>query len=342
MRLLFIYLIFIISTSRLFAQAADSLYYFSNPTDSLVGVKTGSGKIIIPARYRDFGLTDGSSSIKDDIIIMMDFNKNDSSAAYSYGDAFNRQGTFLYHPLFFDNGPDYFSEELARCVTDGKIGFVNHQGEIMIKPQWGWATPFNYGYALVGTGSYYWDLTKDEEHPPLRPRGATEEFYINTKGERVTPTDKPSSDKDQLADGKYLPYPFHYSRHEQQLVDSFNRVEMLSKIAFANYASPLKGREARLQFEITGRPSAGFPYYRLLAYDWNNGYDPHDDMTFLVNEKGEWFHIDFFDEIKPYRIWLKEKLEACRDFLTEHPDMPNRFNVEEYLTKDGNLTPKSL
>ncbi|MCF6404354.1 WG repeat-containing protein [Chitinophaga filiformis] len=331
-RSFFVCLAFIFSTIRVAAQVADHLYYFINPADSLLGVKTGAGKIIIPARYRDMGVTD-SSAIKGEIIFMMDFNRSDSSAAESYGDAFNRQGKFLYHPLFFDNGPDYFQEGLSRCVANGEVGFVNRRGEILIRPQWGWATPFNYGYAQAGAGSYYWDRAADSEHPPLKSRGATDEFYINSQGERVALSDKPSSEKDQYVDGKYLPYPFHYSAFEQQLVDSFNHQEVLSKTAFVNYAGPVEGREARLQFEIVERPYAGFPYYRLLAYDWSKGYNAHDNMSFLVNEKGEWFHIDYFDEIKPYQVWLKEELESCRDFLEKSPHMPNRFNVEEYLSR---------
>ena len=44
----------------------------------------------------------------------------------------NRQGEKLIRPYVFDNGPDYFSEGLARYVSDGKFGFFDEYGHIVI------------------------------------------------------------------------------------------------------------------------------------------------------------------------------------------------------------------
>lgn len=50
----------------------------------------------------------------------------------------------------YDNGDDYFSEGLQRIVDkDGKIGFRDSIGKIVIPPRYAFAFPFNEGYAKV-------------------------------------------------------------------------------------------------------------------------------------------------------------------------------------------------
>lgn len=49
-----------------------------------------------------------------------------------------------------DNGDDYFSEGLQRIVDkDGKIGFRDSIGKIVIPPRYAFAFPFKEGYAKV-------------------------------------------------------------------------------------------------------------------------------------------------------------------------------------------------
>ena len=49
----------------------------------------------------------------------------------------------------YDNGPDYFSEGLIRIIKDGKIGYANELGKIVIDPQYDCAWPFANGKASV-------------------------------------------------------------------------------------------------------------------------------------------------------------------------------------------------
>lgn len=50
----------------------------------------------------------------------------------------------------YDNGDDYFSEGLQRIVDkDGKIGFRDSIGKIVIAPRYAFAFPFKEGYAKV-------------------------------------------------------------------------------------------------------------------------------------------------------------------------------------------------
>lgn len=87
------------------------LYYFFNPADSLVGVKDENGKIIIPPKYYGIRATymdHVKTPISDDIIIMergeIRKGQSKSTASYSFGDAYDRKGHFLFHPLGYDSG----------------------------------------------------------------------------------------------------------------------------------------------------------------------------------------------------------------------------------------------
>jgi hypothetical protein len=54
--------------------------------------------------------------------------------------------------LFFDNGPDYFVEGLARSPRGGKVGFVNEELELVVPRLWEFASPFEGGFARVCSG----------------------------------------------------------------------------------------------------------------------------------------------------------------------------------------------
>ena len=51
-------------------------------------------------------------------------------------------------------GCEIFSEGLACVAVDGKIGYMDRTGKIVIKPQFDVATPFNNGIASVALGKY--------------------------------------------------------------------------------------------------------------------------------------------------------------------------------------------
>lgn len=62
------------------------------------------------------------------------------------------QGDVLFRPFVFDNGPDPFSEGLARFVQDGKIGFFNKKGQVVIPARFTFAAPFYNGKAAFCEG----------------------------------------------------------------------------------------------------------------------------------------------------------------------------------------------
>ena len=49
--------------------------------------------------------------------------------------AIDRNERILFEAYLFDNGPDYTSEGLFRIIHDGKIGFANENGEVVIAPR---------------------------------------------------------------------------------------------------------------------------------------------------------------------------------------------------------------
>jgi hypothetical protein len=61
----------------------------------------------------------------------------------------DRKERELFEVFWFDNGPDPLAEGLFRIVKNGKIGFANEKGEIIITPQYTCAFPFENGKARV-------------------------------------------------------------------------------------------------------------------------------------------------------------------------------------------------
>ncbi|MGI5871518.1 MAG: WG repeat-containing protein [Bacillota bacterium] len=59
---------------------------------------------------------------------------------------------FVIKPYYIKNNNDYdrFSEGLARYEEDGKIGFFNEKGAIVIEAKYEFASPFKNGLAAVG------------------------------------------------------------------------------------------------------------------------------------------------------------------------------------------------
>lgn len=64
----------------------------------------------------------------------------------------NRRGAALVRPFVFDNGPDYFSEGLARYTEKGRFGFFDERGRITIRAQFDFVLPFHEGLAAACRG----------------------------------------------------------------------------------------------------------------------------------------------------------------------------------------------
>jgi hypothetical protein len=59
-----------------------------------------------------------------------------------------------FESVLFDNGADYYEEGLARFLENGKVGFHDESGNVVIKAQYDFATPFKDGRSSVCNGCY--------------------------------------------------------------------------------------------------------------------------------------------------------------------------------------------
>lgn len=94
----------------------------------------------------------------------------------------DNQGKELFYVFKYDNGPDYIREGLFRIMDDkGLIGFADSLGNVVIKPQFKFAFPFEGNRAKVTlTGEQ--KAIPDGEH---REWVSDEWQYINKKGELI-------------------------------------------------------------------------------------------------------------------------------------------------------------
>jgi hypothetical protein len=91
----------------------------------------------------------------------------------------NAQDQKLFQIFQYDNGPDYVEEGLFRIVAEGKIGYANTKGEIVIAPQFKCAYPFEGGKAKVSLNC------QEENMGDVNLWTGNDWFFINAKGEKV-------------------------------------------------------------------------------------------------------------------------------------------------------------
>ncbi|WP_106830973.1 WG repeat-containing protein [Parabacteroides pacaensis] len=98
--------------------------------------------------------------------------------------AIDKNDKKLFKVFWFDTGPDYIKEGLFRIIgEDGKIGYANDKGEIVIKPQFAFGFPFENGIAKVTKSGE--EKSVPSCNSEYRYWDSDEWFYINTKGEKV-------------------------------------------------------------------------------------------------------------------------------------------------------------
>jgi len=151
MRIISLVLILIICLKTNAQKKQEDLYYFMTK-DSLIGVKKGSGEVLIkPRRALHFDI-DFKKPITEKLIYLDFEYNNDSIEPHSSMVVYNRKGEYLFAPFMFENGPEGYVEGLQRIVKNGKIGFANRNGDIVIEPKYDYAGMFNYGLAIYCIG----------------------------------------------------------------------------------------------------------------------------------------------------------------------------------------------
>ena len=94
----------------------------------------------------------------------------------------DNQGKELFYVFKYDTGPDYIREGLFRIMDDeGLIGFAGSLGNVVIKPQFKFAFPFEGGKAKVTLTGKQKAMPDGEHHEWKSDKWQ----YINKKGELI-------------------------------------------------------------------------------------------------------------------------------------------------------------
>ncbi|WP_262989838.1 WG repeat-containing protein [Chryseobacterium gilvum] len=304
-----------------FSQGKEVLKYFISK-DSLIGVENQDGKIIIPAQFNVFSdLMDGEI-IKEQTIYFDGTKENEAEEKNVWGYVYDRNGNFLYRPFAYDNGADYFSEGVRRFVKHGKVGFVDRNGTIVIKPEHDFVSLFNYGYAAFCDGCD-WEKTEDEHKAIV---GGTWSV-MNFKGEVVKPISK--SENTVEINGQYYPYPFKYNEKEKNILLFFEKQnKKLSDIYYVNVYNKLSENQKKLFFEIVERPKGNFSYYQINTYDYRKvEAGLFHRFKFLVSEDGKTVEAMDYDNKKvSFEKWLRKEIHEAENYQKEYPDNPNKLS----------------
>jgi hypothetical protein len=117
-----------------------TLVPFHDPSrkEQYMGYKDRKGNIVIPAKFR----------------VTHPFNvygfANISFQEFAHRYKINKKGEILYEMFSFDNGPDYVSQGMTRCVKDGKFGFADEvTGKVVISPRFDFAHPFHFSAPIT-------------------------------------------------------------------------------------------------------------------------------------------------------------------------------------------------
>lgn len=116
----------------------ENLYLLKFEVGDAVGYVNTKGDTVVPAGKYAFAFTD---TIRE---FGMVINKEDGKIM-----GIDQRGTELYEVFKYDNGPDYSEDGIFRIIKDGKIGYANEAGTIIIEPSFKCAYPFEGDFAKV-------------------------------------------------------------------------------------------------------------------------------------------------------------------------------------------------
>ena len=155
----------------------DYLVKFSDEIDSSneksYGYRNLNGKTIIPQGKYNYCFTD---TFKNFAFIFDDKLTNSKVVAI------DRNENILFDAYMFDNGPDWLEDGLFRIVRNGKIGYADCNGVIVIEPKFECANQFENGIARVALDCKLVKDKSDSEHSRMESNSW---FYIDKKGNKI-------------------------------------------------------------------------------------------------------------------------------------------------------------
>ncbi|MDO4879199.1 MAG: WG repeat-containing protein [Neisseria sp.] len=310
-------------------KPAEKIVYFEQ--NGKFGAKTAGGKIIVPAQY-DSGMMIRHGDTAEGELIFMDSGRAiKGKVAYSPFFLHSRQGRLLYQPMMYDMVPDYFSEGKRRYVApDGKVGFADRAGKLVIPAKHDWAGQFEYGYAEFCDGCR--EVRVDEEHTAVR--GGTW-GVMDAHGNTVSPGNTRRTAADIERNGKFYPHPFAYTAAERDILNRIGRYKNLIVGLDIVSVSPRMPPEQRAAYrlEIVSRPVAGYPYYEIALFD-DAGRNV-SDKYFLAGADGKRLYaLPGEDVPQPLETYLRRQI---RTILAEQPErqksgfwQDNPFVLKDY------------
>lgn len=107
---------------------------------SSIGFKTLAGEVKIPIGKYAYFFTD---TLKTYAMVLEKVGEKANVRAI------DSEGKVVFDVYLFDNGPDYLSDGLFRVKRNGKVGYANSLGELVIACKYECASPFEDGKAKV-------------------------------------------------------------------------------------------------------------------------------------------------------------------------------------------------
>ncbi|WP_118972809.1 hypothetical protein [Taibaiella koreensis] len=233
---------------------------------------------------------------------------SEATSGFSYAlYTFDQSGDFLYHPYFYDNGPDYRNQGTQRIVAKGKMGLVDRLGKIIIPAR-------SYTYLDAAR----WGLI-------VACRNCRA-YELETTGNSTRTGHEPAYTKESYdvyaLDGKMLlqgvPYPSLPASWEaaQELIRSKGNVykddttvQRLRRVLGAlpeigHYLEAIGPRTAQYRFVLYERPSAASPYY-LFGLEAYRAKHQQALIHFLISPDGkEIFNVrNDLQLLMPYASW---------------------------------------
>ncbi|WP_301423996.1 WG repeat-containing protein, partial [Bacteroides caecimuris] len=153
----------------------------------ICGYVDSNGEIVIPAgKYADIFTAEF-----DKVAIVKIKGKKEFYAI-------DRNEKVLFQVFNFGMGPDIISNGLFRIIENGKIGFANMNGEIVIKPRFQFVYPFQENGFAIFCENGTWSML-DKYIPVIKGKWGA----INRQGVIVIPATYDSGAEDYLIkDGK--------------------------------------------------------------------------------------------------------------------------------------------
>ncbi|MCX6150582.1 MAG: WG repeat-containing protein [Ignavibacteriales bacterium] len=158
-----------IHTDYLVSFSDDGLF---SPGKSC-GYRNSKGEISIPQGKYNYCFTDTFRNFA----FVSDDKLTNSKVV-----AIDRNENILFDVYMFDNGPDWLVDGLFRVVRNGKIGYANNNGIIIIEPKYECAEQFEKGIARVALNC---TLKKDRYDPEHYEMEGGAWSNIDKKGDEV-------------------------------------------------------------------------------------------------------------------------------------------------------------